>query len=448
MSAEAAAKIGLIDMVLSRSSESSFPPPLGPDYDFEKKVLMSISPGVEIQAAPWCLCKTPEQRGVPVTIETLTRNKLQYFGNFRGIFTRPPLLFYRNEELSQMLLDCHHPQRCQRYHTRRRAFIRKINCGKTPSRYAMNSQSLEEDEEHLPEFDDIGEWERGREWCEFLEEGHPKSLTWSAWTRIVLYPEQTELSLLPEGYQSEASLNAFEMVVQRIGLSSCLNPALDYHTLVQQWVDASESSPAAREDIVGRHLPKSAPTFDNWVLPQWKDLGLPIKSNRDLENLGITPSGSLSSTGSGSTMIAPMTPPFSRSILSSEKPPTESDDNIFLHGPESLLFPKVDAGPKSPDASVLAALDIPMIAAPVPTRPFALPFIMASAPSTEFIVSSSPRLPFSRRASPAPSDHANSLGLSILENVVRSPNVVPPPRESRRWSRLNPGSPDLLSRGS
>jgi len=440
MSAEAAAKIGLVDLVLSRSGESSFPPPLGPDYDFERKVSLSISPGVEIQAAPWCLCKAPEDRGIPITIETVTRNKLEYFSNFRGSFTRPPLSFYRNEELSQMLLDCHHPHRSQRYHNRRRAFIRKIKCGKTPSRYATNNHFMVEDEEHRPEFDDVGEWARGLEWCQFLGEGFPKSMIWSGWTRIVLYPEQTKFSMLSEGYQYEGSLNAFEMVVQRIAMSCSLNASLDYHSLVQEWVDASECSPAAREDIVGKHLPKSALTFDSWVLPQ---------SDQDLEQFGMTPSASLSSTGSGSQMIAPLTPPSSGPAPSSQATRTKlTDDGMFPNGTESLLFPKADVAPKSSDDPSLAALGIPLVAAPIPTRSFSLPFIMSSAPSTEFAISSSPRLPFSREASPAPTDCRESLGLFILEQVARSPTVIPPPRESRRWSRLNSGHPDLLSRGS
>lgn len=50
----------------------------------------------------------------------------------------PPLVHYRTEELSQMLLDCFHPIRSKRYHERRYRFIRKVKADATPARYTSH----------------------------------------------------------------------------------------------------------------------------------------------------------------------------------------------------------------------------------------------------------------------------------------------------------------------
>ena len=97
-----------------------------------------------------------------------------------------PLLHYRNEELSQMLLDSFHPKRSIRYHTRRYKFIRKIKTSGTAARYA-NELAGGEDEEEKKEFDDAEGWVRGEEWA-WAGLPIPESMATSAWTRIDLYP--------------------------------------------------------------------------------------------------------------------------------------------------------------------------------------------------------------------------------------------------------------------
>ncbi len=76
----------------------------------------------------------------------------------------PPLVHYRNEELSQTLLDCFHPSRSKRYHERRYRFIRKVKAEKTASRYATLTAGTVLDIEETPAFDDAPGWIRGEEW--------------------------------------------------------------------------------------------------------------------------------------------------------------------------------------------------------------------------------------------------------------------------------------------
>lgn len=100
-----------------------------------------------------------------------------------------PLLDYRNEELSQMLLDSFHPVRSKRYHTRREAFIRKYKSSGTPARYARElARGPEADEEDGPDFDAAPGWTRGEEWA-WAGLPIPKSLERSECTRVDLFPE-------------------------------------------------------------------------------------------------------------------------------------------------------------------------------------------------------------------------------------------------------------------
>jgi hypothetical protein len=77
-----------------------------------------------------------------------------------------PLVHYRNEELSQMLLDFYHPTRSPRYHDRRRAFVGKHLPKVTPLRFAEHNRAGEEDLdiEERDVFDDAPGWTRGEEW--------------------------------------------------------------------------------------------------------------------------------------------------------------------------------------------------------------------------------------------------------------------------------------------
>ena len=98
----------------------------------------------------------------------------------------PPLLHYRFEELSQMLLDCFHPIRSKRYHERRYRFIRKVKAEKTPYRYAAHVVSAVPESEDTAEFDDAPDWTRGEEWG-WVEMETPTSLSTSEKTRIDLW---------------------------------------------------------------------------------------------------------------------------------------------------------------------------------------------------------------------------------------------------------------------
>jgi hypothetical protein len=99
--------------------------------------------------------------------------------------------------LSQMLLDCFHPIRSKRYHDRRRAFIRKIKCGKTPTRYRWNVAPGDRDEEETAAFDDAPNHSRGDEWG-WVHALTPKSLKTSLWTQVALYDQAGVIDMLPE----------------------------------------------------------------------------------------------------------------------------------------------------------------------------------------------------------------------------------------------------------
>lgn len=80
-----------------------------------------------------------------------------------------PLVAYRNEELSQMLLDFYHPTRSDRYHSRRKAFVRKFASQSTPLRFAVHNRvrpdgELDLDPEERDDFDAAPGWVRGEEW--------------------------------------------------------------------------------------------------------------------------------------------------------------------------------------------------------------------------------------------------------------------------------------------
>lgn len=74
-----------------------------------------------------------------------------------------PLVHYRHEELSQMLLDSFHPHRSQRYHTRRIKFVRKVKAEGTPTRFVKHRITVP-DEEESAGFDEAPGWIRGEEW--------------------------------------------------------------------------------------------------------------------------------------------------------------------------------------------------------------------------------------------------------------------------------------------
>lgn len=146
----------------------------------------TASTDVEVRCAPWC--KPDLTTNLPLIDAMSSAKRAPYAAR------DTPLLHYRNEELSQMLLDSFHPVRSKRYHTRRYTFIRKIKGGLTPTRYANELASdTMRDEEELEAFDKAPGWTRGQEWA-WADLETPASLATSDWTRIRLYPETTRPS--------------------------------------------------------------------------------------------------------------------------------------------------------------------------------------------------------------------------------------------------------------
>lgn len=167
--------------------------------------------------APWAAGKGAHNgnladrvRAAPV-VDWMCHNKRNYFRQSRlDMLGEPPLLHYRNEELSHMLLDCFHPVRSQRYHTRRKAFIRKFKCDQTPTRYvAVKPDDLVLDAEDTEAFDHVGPWKRGQEWA-YVETVPPSSLESSAWTVIPLFPES--------GYQFDEFLSDEQKLCKRLAI--------------------------------------------------------------------------------------------------------------------------------------------------------------------------------------------------------------------------------------
>lgn len=144
--------------------------------------LITTTSSSATRVAPWC---RPAARR-PL-IDAMAHAKTATYAK-----RTTPLVHYRSEELSQMLLDSFHPVRSLRYHTRRYKFIRKVKASGTASRYAGDLATGQIDEEELQEFDLAPGWIRGEEWA-WAGIERPASLWTSEWTRINLYPGCTPL---------------------------------------------------------------------------------------------------------------------------------------------------------------------------------------------------------------------------------------------------------------
>jgi hypothetical protein len=396
MTATAASKIGLVDLVYSREDNHIIPPFHGPDLHAENTVALSIWPQVSLECAPWCFRRPHDPTELPPTILTMPRNKVAYFSRARADFSLPALVNFRYEELSQMLLDWHHPKRSQRYHTRRRAFIRKTKCGKTPSRYAPAIKGLVQDEEHFIEFDAVGDWERGSEWVKFLDEYKPPMLKFSAWARIILFPEQEEILGRADGYRYEGPLTNFERMLQRVAICCSADLSLNFQGLVDRLVAITAPDPRSHMIVPDKPVIHNAPTFKNWITPQLDNLRRRrAKIERDAR----------------------------------EAARAESQDE--------------DDGTPSIPHPAFTRLEIP----PVPSFGSLVDMSTASSSDTQIDTPPRPRLPFSRSASPVPGELTH-LGSTMLQELVNSCRVVPPPPQSRRYSRLNTGDPDLLIRAA
>jgi hypothetical protein len=192
MDTNVARKGGLIDLEvgtydsLPASLDSAFVGEISGMLSAASYTLSSGSDSTGFRCAPWSRnhsTKGMTPQGVVLLTDFMSRNKANTY-KYRDF---PPLLHYRNEELGQMLLDCFHPVRSKRYHTRRYKFIRKVKAGGTPSRY-ITHESVQPDEEELESFDDAPGWVRGVEWSR-VGLPAPESLKTSEWTRIKLYPK-------------------------------------------------------------------------------------------------------------------------------------------------------------------------------------------------------------------------------------------------------------------
>ncbi|WWC95295.1 hypothetical protein V866_002156 [Kwoniella sp. B9012] len=149
-----------------------------------------FSPTSNFKCAPWSrpTSSTLEHLDDESMIEAMCAQKVSTYSE--GTRDFPPLLHYRNEELSQMLLDSFHPGRSNRYHSRRYKFIRKVKADSTPSRYIIH-RAAEADEEDTRAFDDAPGWRRGREWG-YVGMETPKSLESSEKTRIDIFHQPTQ----------------------------------------------------------------------------------------------------------------------------------------------------------------------------------------------------------------------------------------------------------------
>ncbi|OCF31240.1 methionyl-tRNA formyltransferase [Kwoniella heveanensis BCC8398] len=183
-----ALEYGLIDIQLGSASQTvSETEPL---FITSVRTILSttteafFSPSSRLRCAPWCgpnhLNKATQPSEPVPLVDFLCSNKLSTYAK-RDF---PPLLHYRNEELSQMLLDSFHPIRSERYHSRRYKFIRKVKADSTPARYMLHTSK--KDEEETREFDDAPGWIRGAEWA-WAGLPTPESLQTSESTRIDIF---------------------------------------------------------------------------------------------------------------------------------------------------------------------------------------------------------------------------------------------------------------------
>ena len=194
ISTQKSLSIGLVDHVFEWKPYEA---PGVPSYAIRELIqrLFNRIANKTLKCAPWVdspvspLEVTEKDGRTPMLVDWMCANKQNYFAKNRSEWHNPPLLHYRNEELSHMLLDCFHPTRSLRYHDRRRAFIRKFKSDTTPTRYMTHLHDAP-DPEDTEEFDYIGPWKRGSEW-RFVNTLAPASLETSAWTPVPLFYDAT-----------------------------------------------------------------------------------------------------------------------------------------------------------------------------------------------------------------------------------------------------------------
>lgn len=163
LSAIRSRELGLVDVVLGER-DTSAEESERLIMDFLSRLVSAPSASLgsnEFPSAPWT--KTLPNSAAPATtrlVELMCDNKRRRYESA----SHTPLVHFRHEELSQMLLDSFHPHRSQRYHTRRIKFVRKVRAEGTPTRFSSHRVHAARDEEETAAFDDAPGWVRGEEW--------------------------------------------------------------------------------------------------------------------------------------------------------------------------------------------------------------------------------------------------------------------------------------------
>ena len=161
---EQAKEMGLIDKVIGTRMSSPEEIEMGIKDYVSQLGRARVGERSRFKTFPWRLKASSGSQAVsPVTplVDHLVQLKKAHYAQLDF-----PLVDYRNEELSQMLLDFYHPTRSPRYHDRRRAFVGKHLPKATPLRFAEHNREGEEDLdiEERDVFDDAPRWTRGEEW--------------------------------------------------------------------------------------------------------------------------------------------------------------------------------------------------------------------------------------------------------------------------------------------
>lgn len=156
--------MGLVDEIIGSRSSSPDDIEMGIKDYIRRLARARLGQGAKFPTAPW-LKKSSAEPVSPITslLDDLVRAKKAHHASLPF-----PLMTYRTEELSQMLLDFYHPVRSKRYHDRRRAFIGKHLPQSTPLRFAEHARKkggVGLDEEERMVFDRAPGWKRGEEWA-------------------------------------------------------------------------------------------------------------------------------------------------------------------------------------------------------------------------------------------------------------------------------------------
>lgn len=162
LSAIRSRELGLVDVVVGgRDTPAQETERLILDF-LSRLVTAPAALGNEFPSAPWTR-KLPNSVSTSTSrsvVDLLCDNKRRLYESSSHI----PLVHFRHEELSQMLLDSFHPHRSNRYHTRRIKFVRKVKAESTPTRFCTHRLHRTPDEEEDAGFDDAPGWVRGEEW--------------------------------------------------------------------------------------------------------------------------------------------------------------------------------------------------------------------------------------------------------------------------------------------